>query len=185
MIQNPGHRRHPWRVKMSDHSRSGRTSSGIPEVDPSFRSGDGPQLEEVFGRFVKSEDPPGSGLGLSIARGLARAHGGDVEIIASRPDGTSASLWLPRRRDNRPAHVNHPQEGGCCAVSGPKCHHPSQSSGPHQVVRDSPHPATFETEELRARHQEHPPPLEGADGVRFSRTCQNGYGGGSVAVEPL
>jgi signal transduction histidine kinase len=60
-----------------------------PGIDPA-------QLEEVFDRFVKSDDSPGSGLGLSIARGLARAHGGDVDIVSSGPDGTTATLWLPR-----------------------------------------------------------------------------------------
>jgi two-component system sensor histidine kinase BaeS len=60
-----------------------------PGIDPA-------QLEEVFGRFVKSEDSPGSGLGLSIARGLVRAHGGDVEITDSSTNGTTASMWLPR-----------------------------------------------------------------------------------------
>jgi signal transduction histidine kinase len=59
-----------------------------PGIDPA-------QLDEVFGRFVKSEDSPGSGLGLSIARGLLKAHGGDLEITASGPTGTTASMWLP------------------------------------------------------------------------------------------
>jgi len=53
-------------------------------------------LPAVFDRFVKSEDSPGSGLGLSIARGLLRAHGGDLEITRSDPSGTTATLWLPR-----------------------------------------------------------------------------------------
>ena len=60
-----------------------------PGIDPA-------QLEEVFDRFVKSEDSPGSGLGLSIARGLVRAHGGDVDIVSSGPDGTTSRMWLPR-----------------------------------------------------------------------------------------
>lgn len=53
------------------------------------------QVEEVFDRFVKSADSPGSGLGLSIARGLARAHGGDVDIVETGPKGTSIRMWLP------------------------------------------------------------------------------------------
>ncbi len=53
-------------------------------------------VEEVFDRFVKSEDSPGSGLGLSIARGLVNAHGGQLEITSSGPDGTTVTLWLPR-----------------------------------------------------------------------------------------
>ena len=60
-----------------------------PGIDPG-------QLDEVFGRFVKSADSPGSGLGLSIARGLMRAHGGDLSITASGPAGTRASMSLPR-----------------------------------------------------------------------------------------
>jgi two-component system sensor histidine kinase BaeS len=60
-----------------------------PGIDPA-------QMGEIFERFVKSEDSPGSGLGLSIARGLARAHGGDVDIVSSGPEGTTATLWLPR-----------------------------------------------------------------------------------------
>ncbi len=59
-----------------------------PGIDPE-------QIEEVFGRFVKSADSPGSGLGLSIARGLLRAHGGDLSITDSGPSGTVASMWLP------------------------------------------------------------------------------------------
>ncbi len=60
-----------------------------PGIDPE-------RVEEVFDRFVTSGDSPGSGLGLSIARGLARAHGGDVDIIETGPDGTTARMWLPR-----------------------------------------------------------------------------------------
>jgi signal transduction histidine kinase len=60
-----------------------------PGIDPA-------PLKEVFGRFAKSEDSPGNGLGLSIARGLVRAHDGDVEIVASGPGSTTASMWLPR-----------------------------------------------------------------------------------------
>lgn len=54
------------------------------------------RLPDVFERFVKSDDSPGAGLGLSIARGLVRAHGGDLEITESTAKGTTASIWLPR-----------------------------------------------------------------------------------------
>lgn len=54
------------------------------------------QVPEVFERFVKSEDSPGSGLGLSIARGLIRAHDGDLAIERTGSDGTTVAMWLPR-----------------------------------------------------------------------------------------
>lgn len=59
-----------------------------PGIDPE-------QIDEVFDRFVKSDESPGSGLGLSIARGLLRAHGGDLEITDSTQSGTTATMWLP------------------------------------------------------------------------------------------
>jgi len=54
------------------------------------------QLSEVFDRFAKSDDSPGSGLGLSIARGIIRAHKGDLEIVSTGASGTTVSVWLPR-----------------------------------------------------------------------------------------
>ncbi|MEJ5914416.1 sensor histidine kinase [Pseudokineococcus sp. 1T1Z-3] len=65
---------------------------GVPQAD----------RERVFERLVRldearSRDAGGAGLGLPIARGIARSHGGDV-VLAPRPDGTrgtAAVLRLP------------------------------------------------------------------------------------------
>lgn len=38
----------------------------------------------------------GSGLGLSLAREMARAHGGDLTLEPSTPDQVTLRLWLPR-----------------------------------------------------------------------------------------
>lgn len=59
-------------------------------------------LDRVFERSYrvpqKDIEPPGSGLGLSIARNLARAMGGDI-VIASRPGkGTRVTLRMPLDR---------------------------------------------------------------------------------------
>ena len=48
------------------------------------------QLDGVFERFTRSADSRGSGLGLSIARDLVRAHGGT--ITAANQTGTAANL---------------------------------------------------------------------------------------------
>lgn len=53
-------------------------------------------LPNVFDRFAKSPDSDGSGLGLSIARSFARAHGGDLEVTQTGPAGTTMSMWIPR-----------------------------------------------------------------------------------------
>ena len=59
-------------------------------------------IERVFERFYRAPGQPrrssGSGIGLTIARGIARAHGGDV--LASSPgpgQGASFALTLPLR----------------------------------------------------------------------------------------
>ncbi|MDF1594867.1 MAG: ATP-binding protein [Acidimicrobiia bacterium] len=85
----PGGGRLMITVEVADDRITTEVVDSGPGIDPT-------QLEEVFGRFVKSEDSPGSGLGLSIARGLVRAHGGDMEILESGPAGTTVSMWLPR-----------------------------------------------------------------------------------------
>ncbi|MBK1671593.1 hypothetical protein CKO28_26730, partial [Rhodovibrio sodomensis] len=58
------------------------------------------QLERVFDPFVRLEESRnretgGSGLGLSIARNIARAHGGDVTLRNRNAGGAAAHLTLP------------------------------------------------------------------------------------------
>jgi len=53
-----------------------------------------PHVFERFYRARGNEQTPGHGLGLSIARELARAHGGDLTLIRSRPDWTEFCLRL-------------------------------------------------------------------------------------------
>ncbi len=61
----------------------------------------GSELEKVFEPFYRLEasrnrDTGGSGLGLSISRSIARAHGGDVLLRNLKPHGVEATLLLPR-----------------------------------------------------------------------------------------
>ncbi len=66
---------------------------------------DGPGIapadrERVFDRWLRldegrARDDGGAGLGLSIARSVARSHGGDVTLSASSKGGVRAQLWLP------------------------------------------------------------------------------------------
>jgi two-component system sensor histidine kinase SenX3 len=67
---------------------------GIPE----------PDLERIFERFYRLDDPylrhlAGAGLGLYIARELARRHGGDVVLESSGENaGSRFTLTLPSPR---------------------------------------------------------------------------------------
>ncbi len=63
---------------------------GIPEA----------RREEVFKPFVRLEesrnpDTGGTGLGLTIARDVARSHGGELTLSDSPFGGLRARLWLP------------------------------------------------------------------------------------------
>lgn len=51
--------------------------------------------EHLFEAFSGSTRPGGTGLGLAIAREIMRAHGGDIELERSDPEGTAFRLRLP------------------------------------------------------------------------------------------
>ena len=70
-------------VTVTDHG------PGIPETEQS----------NVFERFGRAdESAPGSGLGLTIARQVALAHGGDVTLRSPGPDGDGCEFRLRLRR---------------------------------------------------------------------------------------
>jgi two-component system OmpR family sensor kinase len=71
------------------------TGVGIPEE----------QLPLIFERFHRA-DPSraagGSGLGLSIARQIAEAHGGKIEVESTPGEGSTFTLLLPKRLPDAP-----------------------------------------------------------------------------------
>ena len=56
------------------------------------------QLPLVFERFAKGADSRGTGLGLSIARGLVRAHGGEMTAASVAGQGTTIQFSIPVAR---------------------------------------------------------------------------------------
>lgn len=52
---------------------------------------------ELFTAFQASSRSGGTGLGLAIAAELVRAHGGDIELVRSSPEGTVFRIVLPSR----------------------------------------------------------------------------------------
>ncbi len=78
-----------WEVTVTDTGR---------EVSPHH-------LEHIFERFYRADDARtaeegGAGLGLAIAREIARAHGGDI-YAASAQGVTSFTVWIPRALPRR------------------------------------------------------------------------------------
>ena len=52
-------------------------------------------VEQLFKPFTKGGRAGGAGLGLAIARDLVRAHGGEIVMTATGPDGTTFRFTLP------------------------------------------------------------------------------------------
>lgn len=61
------------------------TGQGIPAED----------LPRIFDRFYKGATSRGSGLGLTIARKLVTAHGGDIRAESQPGTGTTMTIALP------------------------------------------------------------------------------------------
>lgn len=80
-----------------------RDDNGMMTVDVTDQGKGIPPLEQarVFERFYRSpsvkKQMPGSGLGLSIAHSIARAHNGDL-TVTSHPGETTFRLILPAER---------------------------------------------------------------------------------------
>jgi signal transduction histidine kinase len=94
---------------------AGRGGAGTVTVDLRVDEGasvirvadDGPGLPErartnLFQPFLGSGRRDGAGLGLSISRELAQAHGGDLALVETGPTGTVFELRLPGAPDPLP-----------------------------------------------------------------------------------
>ena len=62
------------------------------------------EMELVFERFYRSKDErvskiTGTGLGLTLAREIARLHGGDITLESQLDKGSTFTLWLPSGTD--------------------------------------------------------------------------------------
>jgi signal transduction histidine kinase len=64
----------------------------VEDSGPGIASAD---LPHVFERFYKSADSRGMGLGLSIAKYIVEAHGGEIKAESSSGRGTRISFSLP------------------------------------------------------------------------------------------
>lgn len=54
-------------------------------------------LPRLFDRFARAPNSTGLGIGLFLARQIAEAHGGRLEVASSPADGTQFNLVLPPR----------------------------------------------------------------------------------------
>ncbi|GAA0572757.1 HAMP domain-containing sensor histidine kinase [Paractinoplanes ferrugineus] len=83
-------------VTVTAERRDGRAVLTVGDTGPGVPPGERDVIFERFGRgdASRSRNTGGAGLGLPIARGLARAHGGDLTYV-DRPAGACFRLDLP------------------------------------------------------------------------------------------
>lgn len=91
--------------------RLGCRSSGEWVLIEVADSGDGisaADLPHVFAPWYRAGEQEGSvgGLGLMIVREVARAHGGDVDVVSNKQSGTTFVIRLPRIADEALAGVS-------------------------------------------------------------------------------
>jgi histidine kinase len=83
------------RVEVTGRRRDSQIELEVRDTGRGLSDAD---LQRVFERFYRADPttPGGSGIGLTIARGIARAHGGDVVAHSDGPGtGATFSLVLP------------------------------------------------------------------------------------------
>lgn len=83
--------REKGRIEVSAVHRDGATFVEVSDTGPGLPAGVEAHLFEPF----RGGRPGGTGLGLTIARELMRAHGGDLDLVRSGPLGTTFRIELP------------------------------------------------------------------------------------------
>jgi histidine kinase len=82
-------------VEVTGRRRNGHIELAVGDTGRGLSTAD---LQRVFERFYRADPSSigGSGIGLTIARGIARAHGGDVVAHSDGPGaGATFTLVLP------------------------------------------------------------------------------------------
>ncbi len=83
------------RVEVLLRQRTGRVEIIVRDNGPGIPAAEVPHLFERFYRGDRSRHLPGNGLGLSLARAVAHAHGGEIRMESSHGVGSTFILSLP------------------------------------------------------------------------------------------
>jgi len=80
-------------VTISAGARDDRVTISVQDAGPGMAP---EEVQKIFDRFYKGATSTGSGLGLTIARGLVAAHGGKIRADSVLGVGTTMTVDLPR-----------------------------------------------------------------------------------------
>jgi signal transduction histidine kinase len=82
-------------ITVSVASDASHIALAISDTGPGISQHDMTRIFDRFYRGDKSRSRPGAGLGLPLARAIARAHGGDVTVTSIPGQGSTFTLILP------------------------------------------------------------------------------------------
>lgn len=97
LLDNNAERHAAGSVEVELAAADGRVHLRVLDDGPGVSASD---REQVFERFVRlddarTRDEGGAGLGLAIARGIARSHGGDLTVTDAPDGGAAFDISLP------------------------------------------------------------------------------------------
>ena len=97
------------KVAVTASTSSSGVVVSVADGGPGVQPADRPRVFEPFWRGAdqRASGAPGAGLGLAIARQIARAHGGDIELDESPQGGALFRITLPEAR--LPAGQRNPE----------------------------------------------------------------------------
>ncbi|HEY3188875.1 MAG TPA: HAMP domain-containing sensor histidine kinase [Solirubrobacteraceae bacterium] len=97
LVENAvGHNRPGGRVSVTTATRNGHSVVDVVNDGDLLDPATLPRLLEPFQRIDRGARGDGAGLGLSIVRSVAQAHGGAVALAACPDGGLRATVTLPR-----------------------------------------------------------------------------------------
>lgn len=82
-------------VRLKIANGAGGLRVSVQDQGPGIAASDVPHVFERLFRARAAEGTNGAGLGLAIARNLARLHGGDIELDSAPDRGSTFTLNLP------------------------------------------------------------------------------------------
>lgn len=91
------------RVRITLEEKGGVWEIAVSNTGSGIHPDDLPQLFTRFFRSEHSSEKSGQGLGLSLSRELARAHGGDLVLAHGEPGWTTFLLTLPKHASASPS----------------------------------------------------------------------------------
>jgi signal transduction histidine kinase len=83
------------RVQVRLSSEEGILSVEVADDGVGIEASDLPSIFQPFHRVGNRSEAPGVGLGLPIAREIARAHGGELQVESRIGEGTTLTVRLP------------------------------------------------------------------------------------------